>query len=196
MLGSTVSMIGAALLAVAATTASTTAPAVLLTQHCANSIRIRIAAPTSPNVSLGMVGALDEHCIGIHGLAPPSSPSSSSTSSLANGNVKVDVSDTSVTVTRVSDNTVLLHGPLPTFVPAKCGAGYYTIAANFTAAATATTATAARAWYGLGQIENEVLVKEFADVSSSCTLVGANLNRQLTYTLASHWCDVTHIRVT
>ena len=111
-------MAPAALLFYIGAAAAATTPTVLLTPHCANSIRVRIAAPGTANVTLGMVGALGDHC-GVE----PHRPSLPTTTGVANGNIKVEVDAGGVTVTRVSDGTVLLRGPLPTFSPAECSTG-------------------------------------------------------------------------
>ena len=121
-------------------------PSILIEAHCDNALRIRIAPPGTA-VQRGLVGALEESCA----TQPSSVLALTGFGAVSNGNIAATATAAGLTVTRVSDGTQLLSGPLPTFAPAPCGSGFYSIAATLAVGAPASAAGRDK-WYGLGQL--------------------------------------------
>lgn len=141
------------LLAVSAHSAPVAAPglsSILIEPHCDNALRVRISPPGSA-VQKNELGALAETCA-----TQPASTDSLSLDgfgTVSNGNIEATASSAGLTITRVSDGVELLSGPLPNFLAASCGAGFFTIRANFSVGAPASASGGQRnKWYGLGQL--------------------------------------------
>jgi len=151
------------LLAAPAATAAT-APSVLIEAHCDNALRIRISPPGTP-IQKGQLGALAESCA----TQPSSVLSLTGFGTVSNGNIEATATPSAgLTITRVSDGIKLLSGPLPSFQVAQCGAGFFSVAANFSVGAPPTGPPAAGGWYGLGQLgaANSQGLRNCADNSS------------------------------
>ena len=130
------------------------APSILIEAHCDNSIRVRISPPGRP-VQKDQLGALAEACA----TQPSSVLSLAGFGTVSNGNIEATAAPAAgLTVRRVSDGVKLLSGPLPSFKSAQCGAGFFSVAANFSVGSPPGSAAAAggsgggNKWYGLGQL--------------------------------------------
>ena len=64
---------------------------------------------------------------------------------ISNGNVKAVISGSRITISRISDGTELLSGPLPNFAAAECGEDYHIMNTSFVSGG-------GGKWYGLGQL--------------------------------------------
>jgi hypothetical protein len=124
-------------------------PLILIEPHCDNAIRVRIAPPGS-TVQKNQLGALAESCA----TQPSASPLALvGFGTVSNGNVEATASSAGLTVRRVSDGVDLLSGTLPTFEAAACGAGFYTVRANYSVGSPVSpNGLHENKWYGLGQL--------------------------------------------
>ena len=114
---------------------------VRLDAHGSDSVRIRVAPPGQP-VQLGLVGALTERCRSRLCIRN----ADRNQSIITNGNIRAQVTEQGIQVSRISDGAMLIEGYLPMFDDAQCGRGFQSFKLNLTAPGNDDI-------FGLGQLE-------------------------------------------